>query len=75
VINVDFSRKEFATGNIQSISNGGTPLLGLGIQNIGLPVSVARDLIDNSTYSYRITVTFSLPATQDIHGIRIQYTK
>lgn len=75
VISVDFSRKEFATGNTQNISIGGTPLLGLGIQNIGLPVNVANDLIDNSTYSYRITVSFSLPATQELHGIRIQYTK
>jgi hypothetical protein len=75
VINVNFSRKEFATGNTDVVSSGNSPLLGLGIQNIGLPVTVANALIDNSTYSYRITVSFSLPATQDIHGIRIQYTK
>lgn len=75
VINVTISRKEFANGSIDNISAGGTPLLGLGIQNIGLGVNGAFDVVDNSTYSYRITVTFSLPATQEIHGIRIQYTK
>jgi len=75
VINVTISRKEFATGNIDNISAGISPLLGLGIQNIGLGVNGAFDVVDNSTYSYRITVTFSLPATQELHGIRIQYTK
>lgn len=74
-ITVNFSRKEFATGNIQNVSSGGTPLLGLGIQNVALAVNGANDVIDNTTYSYRIQVSFSLPATQELHGIRIQYTK
>jgi hypothetical protein len=72
---INFTRKALATGNSQTISTGTTPLLGLGIQTSTLGVTGGNATVDNSTYSYRIQVGFSLPGTQRIHGIRIRYTK
>ena len=57
------------------------PLLSVGTSSIGMP-GVAGHVVDNSTHTYRIHITFNnLLDTNDanalgrIYGIRIQYSK
>ena len=79
-IEINFYRKNFSGGANETLGTIFTPLIGLGVQ----AASVAgATVVDNSTYSYRIHVTFTnllnvtdpALALQRIHGVRIQYSK
>jgi hypothetical protein len=81
---VRFYRKPFAGTANQQLSFVNIPynLLAPGNQNADLGgIAVGDDVIDNSTYSYRIHVIFADSAdgpgdaTQRIYGVRIEYTK
>lgn len=81
-INVRLYRKAYNGGANQTISTLNIPynLLAPGPQTITMPVPSPNG-IDNSAYTYRIHVIFADSAdgpgdaTQQINGIRIQYTK
>jgi hypothetical protein len=79
--NVNFDRKPYNGGN--DVLSTVAPLLSVGVFSVPMPGIAAPDaVIDNSTYTYRIHITFNnILDTNDanglarIYGIRIQYTK
>jgi hypothetical protein len=83
-ITVDFERKTLGAATNETLTTT-SPLLSLGISSANLPaISPAADrVIDNSTYSYRVRVTFPHLGTVDepgeaaqrLYGLRIQYLK
>jgi len=83
VLTVTLYRKDFTGGNQQLTTNSfGISLLDATGNLPAIPA--ASKVADNSTYSYRIVVTFTNSATaptgldgavQRIYGIRIQYSK
>jgi hypothetical protein len=84
-ITVNFDRKPLTGGGNQVVGSVLTPLASLGaVEDAVLTgFTAANREIDNSTYSYRVHITFShlldvttpASATQRIYGIRIEYTK
>jgi len=75
----NFDRKPYAGGN--TVLSTVAPLLSVGTSSIGMP-GIAGEVVDNSTYSYRVHITFNnILDTNDanglarIYGIRIQYSK
>jgi len=75
----NFDRKPYAGGN--AVLSTVAPLLSIGISSIAMP-GIAGEVIDNSTYTYRIHLTFNnILDTNDanglarVYGIRIQYLK
>lgn len=74
-------RKSFGGAN-QTLATRSTLLVTVGVANFDLPaIPVANRVVDNSTYSYRIHVTFTASGQgptlldQRLYGIRIEYTK
>ena len=76
---LNFDRKPYAGGN--DVLSTVAPLLSVGTSSIAMP-GVAGHVVDNSTHTYRIHITFNnILDTNDanglarVYGIRIQYTK
>ncbi|MBA4058524.1 MAG: hypothetical protein C0490_27655, partial [Marivirga sp.] len=79
-ITVNFYRKNLTGGANEALGTIVTPLIGIGVQSASV---AGATVVDNSTYSYRIHVTFTNllnvtdpgSALQRIYGVRIQYSK